>query len=198
MIKKSLIQLNLLQYFQVKTIALLLGLFILQACNPVKQVLKDKKKLDIVAIEVIRQGYCVNDTVVETRIDTLYQSDSSAINSITLYKEIDTIFTDGTTLRIDSAGILSVGCPVKVQYKVVTKTETIRDRSLENVLKRDIAIADSTNKELKMTIKERELVIQDVENKLQKKQLQLSGIILALLAVVGFKLYTRFKSFLPF
>jgi len=198
MIIKSLIQLNLLQYFQVKTIALLLGLFILQACNPVKQVLKDKKKLDIVAIEVIRQGYCVNDTVVETRIDTLYQTDSSAVNYIKVTEAIDTTFADGAQLIIDSAGHVTVSCPVKVQYKTVTKTETIRDRSLENVLKRDIAIADSTNKELKMTIKEKELVIQDVENKLQKKQLQLSGIILALLAVVGFKLYTRFKSFLPF
>ena len=112
---------SMLSYQTISKTVFILSVFILQGCNPVKQVLKDKNKLDIVAVEVIRQGYCVNDTVVETRVDTLYQSDSSAINSITLYKEIDTIFTDGTTLRIDSAGILSVGCPVKVQYKTVTK-----------------------------------------------------------------------------
>jgi len=71
---------------------------ILTGCNPVKQVLKDKKKLDIVAIEVIRQGYCVNDTVVETRIDTLYEVDSSAVNYIKVTEPIDTVFADGAQL----------------------------------------------------------------------------------------------------
>lgn len=196
--KTSPIKQNSLQSFLVKTILLSIVLFIIQACNPVKQVLKNKSKFDIVAEEVIRRGYCVNDTVVETVVDTLYQSDSSIVNTISAYKEIDTIFTDGSTLRIDSAGNLSFGCPVKIQYKTITKTETVRDRSLETILKRDIELADSTNSYLKLSIQEKENTIKAVENKLYKRQLQLTGIILALLAVVGFKLYTRFKSILPF
>jgi len=171
---------------------------ILPACNPVKQVLKDKKKLDIVAIEVIRQGYCINDTVVETRIDTLYQSDSSAINSITLYKEIDTIFTDGTTLRIDSAGILSIGCPVKVQYKTVTKTETIRDKSLENILKKDIAKLDSIKQDLEFTVRERNILIEETQQKLKQSERKFKLFLFALFAVVAAGAYLKVRKILPF
>lgn len=173
------------------------SVLILQACNPVKQVLKDKKKLDIVAVEVIRQGYCINDTIVETRVDTLYQSDSSAINSITLYKEIDTVFTDGTTLRIDSAGVLSVGCPVKVQYKTVTKTETIRDKALENILKEDIARLDSVKRELQLTVKERDMQIAETYQDLQQAQRRFKLFIFALLAVVVARAYFKLRKFLP-
>ena len=173
------------------------SVLILQACNPVKQVLKDKKKLDIVAVEVIRQGYCINDTIVETRVDTLYQSDSSAINSITLYKEIDTIFTDGTTLRIDSAGVLSVGCPVKVQYKTVTKTETVRDKALENILKEDIARLDSVKRELQLTVKERDMQIAETYQELQQAQRRFKLFIFALLAVVVARAYFKLRKFLP-
>lgn len=173
------------------------SVLILQACNPVKQVLKDKKKLDIVAVEVIRQGYCINDTIVETRVDTLYQSDSSAINSITLYKEIDTIFTDGTTLRIDSAGVLSVGCPVKVQYKTVTKTETVRDKALENILKEDIARLDSVKRELQLTVKERDMQIAETYQELRQAQRRFKLFIFALLAVVVARAYFKLRKFLP-
>lgn len=176
---------------------LLFSVLILQACNPVKQVLKDKKKLDIVAVEVIRQGYCINDTIVETRVDTLYQSDSSAINSITLYKEIDTIFTDGTTLRIDSAGVLSVGCPVKVQYKTVTKTETVRDKALENILKEDIARLDSVKRELQLTVKERDMQIAETYQELRQAQRRFKLFIFALLAVVVARAYFKLRKFLP-
>jgi hypothetical protein len=171
---------------------------ILPACNPVKQVLKDKNKLDIVAIEVIRQGYCINDTVVETRVDTLYQSDSSAINSITLYKEIDTIFTDGTTLRIDSSGILSVGCPVKVQYKTVTKTETIRDKALENILKKDIAKLDSIKQDLEFTVRERNILIEETQQQLEKSERKFKLFLFALFAVVAAGAYLKVRKILPF
>ena len=33
------------------------------SCNPVKRVLKNDKKFEIIAKEVIKRGYCVNDTV---------------------------------------------------------------------------------------------------------------------------------------
>lgn len=168
------------------------------SCNPVKQVLKDKTKLDIVAVEVIRQGYCITDTVTETRVDTLYQTDSSAVNSITLYKEIDTIFTDGTTLSIDSAGILSIGCPVKVQYKTVTKTETIRDRSLETILKKDIAELDSLKNHLALQVRERELVIEETNNKLTAAKNQFRAFITILFIVLIGRLYFKFRKVLPF
>ena len=54
----------------------LLLLILLLSCNPVKQVLKDKAKFDEVAAEVIRQGYCANDTLIIVKSDTLVKVDS--------------------------------------------------------------------------------------------------------------------------
>jgi hypothetical protein len=42
----------------------------------VKQVLSDKAKLDQVAAEVIRQGYCANDTTIIVKSDTIIKVDS--------------------------------------------------------------------------------------------------------------------------
>lgn len=54
----------------------LLLLIVLFGCNPVKQVLNDKAKFDEVAKEVIRQGYCANDTLIIVKSDTLVKVDS--------------------------------------------------------------------------------------------------------------------------
>jgi hypothetical protein len=54
----------------------LLLILVLFGCNPVKQVLNDKSKLDMVAKEVIRQGYCANDTLIIVKSDTLVKVDS--------------------------------------------------------------------------------------------------------------------------
>jgi len=54
---------------------LILSLFLF-ACNPVKQVLKDKQKLDKVAEYVISEGYCANDTIIQTKSDTLITYDT--------------------------------------------------------------------------------------------------------------------------
>ena len=53
-----------------------LFLILLLSCNPVKQVLKDKEKLDKVAEVVISSGYCVNDTIIKTNSDTLITYDT--------------------------------------------------------------------------------------------------------------------------
>jgi len=176
----------------------LLLLIILPACNPVKQVLKDKSKLDIVAIEVIRQGYCVNDTVVETRIDTLYQSDSSAVNYIKVTQSIDTTFADGAQLVIDSSGHVTVSCPVKIQYRTVTKTETIRDRSLENILKKDIAKLDSIKQDLEFTVRERNILIEETQQQLKKSERKFKLFLFALFAVVAAGAYLKVRKILPF
>jgi hypothetical protein len=54
----------------------LLLILVLFGCNPVKQVLKDKDKFNEVAAEVIRQGYCANDTTIIVKSDTIVKVDS--------------------------------------------------------------------------------------------------------------------------
>lgn len=65
---------------------LLLSLLFL-SCNPVKQVLRDKEKLDAVAEVVISSGYCANDTIIQTKSDTLITYD-------TLYQRGEDIIRD--------------------------------------------------------------------------------------------------------
>jgi hypothetical protein len=54
----------------------LLLIIVLFGCNPVKQVLNDKSKFDLVAKEVIRQGYCATDTLLIVKSDTIVMVDS--------------------------------------------------------------------------------------------------------------------------
>lgn len=81
------------------------------SCNPVKQVLKDKEKLDKVAEVVVRSGYCANDTIIKLKSDTTYHFD-------TLYEPI----TD--TIRLTKENYIQVP---KYFQKTIVKTITIHD-----------------------------------------------------------------------
>lgn len=73
---------------------LFIGLFWLSSCNPVKQVLSDRQKFDEVAKEVIRQGYCANDTIIVSKSDTTIKVDTLTILEAKPFLEIinDTVY----------------------------------------------------------------------------------------------------------
>jgi hypothetical protein len=106
----------------------LLLILVLFGCNPVKQVLKDKSKLDEVAKEVIRQGYCANDTLVIVKSDTIVKVDS-----------LIEISSD-TTIINDTAYITLFNN--RNFYKTITIHDTIRsvivDNARVNQLKTDL------------------------------------------------------------
>jgi len=87
----------------------LLLLILLVSCNPVKQVLRDKSKFDEVAKEVIRQGYCANDTTIIVKSDTIVKVDSL----------ID--------VRSDTTIINDTAYVTKWETRNFTKTLTIHD-----------------------------------------------------------------------
>lgn len=93
----------------------LLLITLLLSCNPVKQVLKDKEKLDKVAEVVISSGYCVNDTIIKTKSDTLITYDT-----IIERNEILKTLLKTDTFRIPLT-------------KKIVKTITIRD-TIENII----------------------------------------------------------------
>jgi len=64
----------------------ILLLILLIGCNPVKQVLRDKDKLEQVARVVIASGWCANDTTFITKSDTLVEFDTL----INVKLEVDT------------------------------------------------------------------------------------------------------------
>jgi hypothetical protein len=89
------------------TIILLLILF--GSCNPVKQVLGDNKKFEVVAAEVIKRGYCECDTLYRFKTDTLEVHDTTTI----VY--VDTAVINDTTYLWET------------KFHTVTKVRTIRD-----------------------------------------------------------------------
>jgi hypothetical protein len=91
-------------------------LLFLIACNPVKQVLKDKEKLDKVAEVVVKSGYCANDTTIITKSDTTIKYDTSYLT--------DTLI-DLRTIKDTQY--------VTLPKKVITRTITIRD-TITNVV----------------------------------------------------------------
>lgn len=71
----------------------LLALAVLvMSCNPVKQVLRDKRKLDQVAAVVVSSGYCANDTLVIVKSDTLIKSDTVTNTTIEIQRTEDTVY----------------------------------------------------------------------------------------------------------
>lgn len=88
---------------------LLLSLLFL-SCNPVKQVLRDKQKLDAVAEVVVSSGYCANDTIIQTKSDTLIT--------------YDTLYQRGTDIIRDVFHTDTLRLPLT---KKIVKTIRIRD-----------------------------------------------------------------------
>jgi hypothetical protein len=104
------------------------------SCNPVKQVLKDKDKFDQVKEAVIRSGACINDTIVtEVVKDSIVYKDSIIERKVPCDDFKTTIGDDTLSVK---GGVLSISGKDKI--RVVTKTNTVRDRALENILKGDI------------------------------------------------------------
>ena len=91
-------------------------LLLLLACNPVKKVLKDREMFEQVAQEVVKAGYCANDTTIITKSDTTIVHDTTY--------ETDTVI-DVKTIKDTQY--------VTLPKKVITRTITIRD-TITNVV----------------------------------------------------------------
>jgi hypothetical protein len=117
----------------------LLFIIVLFSCNPVKQVLNDKAKFDQVAAEVVRQGYCANDTTIIVKSDTIVEVDS-----------LIEIQSD-TTIINDTAYVTK--WETRNFYKTFTIHDTLRsvivDNARVNQLKTDLSIISKQSEEHK-------------------------------------------------
>lgn len=127
-----------------KSLIILCAFFM--ACSPIKRVLNDPEKFEKVKEAVIRGGYCINDTtVIETIKDSVIYRDS-LIEFKVPCPDFDTIIGhDGTQISI-SSGVLTAKVKAKETQKTIKVTNTVRDRSLEKLLKEDIEWRDATIK----------------------------------------------------
>ena len=147
---------------------LLISIFLL-SCNPVKQVLQDKEKLDKVAEYVINYGYCANDTIIQSKSDTLITYD-------TIYEKNDIIrnILKTDTLRLSFT---------KTLVKTIRITDTIQKVVIDNA---------------RIRLLEAKLAIQTekVEEYKAKAKSRLNWLLLLLIAICVRILYKPIKKFI--
>jgi hypothetical protein len=147
---------------------LLISIFLL-ACNPVKQVLRDKEKLDKVAEYVISSGYCVNDTVIQSKSDTLITYD-------TIYEKNDII---RNILRTDTLRLSFTKTLVKTIRITDTIQKVVIDNARINQLEAKLAVQTEKTEEYKA-----------------KANSRLKWLVLLLIAICVRILYKPIKKFI--
>lgn len=162
----------------------LIAILLLISCNPVKKVIGDKEKFDEVAKEVIRRGYCVNDTVVVEKIkDSIVYKDSviERIKNIPC-KDFDTTIRRAT-ISVRS-GVLTYSAKDSLVYRVRIITNNIRDKSRENILSRDIANRDSIITARDMSVRGLQTVNKDLKSQIRWMKLKMIGLVVIALVIV--------------
>jgi len=125
-------------------ITIILLLIIFGSCNPVKQVLGDNKKFEVVAAEAIKRGYCECDTLYKFKTDTL------EVHDTTTFVYVDTAVINDTTYLWET------------KFHTITKVRTIRD-SVKLVLV-DSARIKVLTKELSDAKTKEKLALQDMKS----------------------------------
>lgn len=185
--------------FSIYMLVIVIMLLLATSCNPVKQVLRDKEKFEQVAREVVKAGFCVNDTVTVTKDTTIYTTKDSVIFQTdtvnTKCPDFTRTFKDGTVVESKNGNI-----SVKTIQKTITKTVTItvtnnvRDKKLESILReeRDQALDKAAKLQSKY---------EDIQKELKDKKRTLTYIYIGLTALVLFFIGLKtgiLKKFIPF
>ncbi len=144
----------------------LLILLLFAGCNPVRQVLKDPVKFEAVAEEMVKRGYCANDTIYTHSTDTLEIHDTTLV--------VDTI----TEVRNDTAYFF------ETKFQTITKVRTIRDSVKSVVI--DSAQVQVLRKQLAEANNLKEVAMKDVKG--LKKILQLGAAACIVFFLLLFKL----------
>ena len=141
-------------------ISLFILLFLLMgSCNPVKIVLNNNQKFEKVAKEVVKRGYCINDTVIVdvVKIDTIIQN-NYITDTISITTK-DTVLPSGTSISVKNDKVYVKCPPTKNIVQTVTKNNYIRDVKLESILKTEITQKTDSIRNLKIDIKDNKVTI---------------------------------------
>jgi hypothetical protein len=141
-------------------------LLIFVSCNPVKLVLKDPVKFEVVADEMIKRGYCLNDTVYQHSSDTL------EVHDTTTMVLVDTTVINDTTYLWET------------KFQTITKVRTIRDSIKAVVI--DSAQVQVLRKQLAAANVLKEAAVKDMKG--LRKILQIGAAAAAVFFLLLFKL----------
>lgn len=197
--------------YRSRILCLILLVFFFFSCNSVKQVLLHPEKFEQVAKEVVKRGYCVNDTTrsdtttrVITKDSLVYDTVVTSIPNGSSNYTIDTTFSSGSKLRIDTSGNIFLSCPVKIIEKKIDVQHFIRDRKKEQILqeeidgKNDFINALNTQKlQLLSLFDQKEQQLKALQRKIRQRTIQLIGLLALIACYLGFSALRKLKSILP-
>ena len=141
-------------------------LLVFVSCNPVKLVLKDPVKFEAVADEMIKRGYCLNDTIYQHSSDTLELHDTTTMVLV------DTTVINDTTYLWET------------KFQTITKVRTIRDSIKAVVI--DSAQVQVLRKQLAAANVLKEAAVKDMKG--LRKILQIGAAAAAVFFLLLFKL----------
>jgi len=167
-----------MKYFGIIVVLVL----IIYSCNPVQQIFKDPVKMNEVASEMIRRGYCSNDTTIINKItDTVFVKNENFIDTILIENGVcnfDTVLSSGTRVKFEN-GFLYVKEKKSTKTRVITKTVNhyITDKAKENLLNKDIQCYKDTVNTLRGSIISLKEVNDTLLSKLSKFKMYIIGLI---------------------
>ena len=162
---------------------------LLIGCNPVKRVLNDREKFEQVKEAVIRAGACINDTItIETSKDSVVYKDSLIEKTFNVpCPDFEKAMPDGTLIKI-SSGVLTYkhNCKEKQILRTITKTNNIRDKAYENILKGDITKRDTAISAYIKLLSDSQIANRELKKENRNLTLKFWGII-AIAGVIVFR-----------
>ena len=180
-----------------KYFVILLLIFI--ACNPVRQVLKDNAKFEIVAKEAVRRGWCANDTTITSVSEDSVITDSTSNTTVPVLTQdstkdikicnFDTILKSGTHIALKD-GVLVVNEKILIKKVTITKDKIVTDNSRINLLEGDILRYQDSLHVLQSQI----LVHKEKINTIQEKLAINKLYILGLLLLIALYIFLRIKK----
>lgn len=178
----------------------LLFFLVFASCNPVKKILKDQEKFEQVAVEVIRRGYCTNDTtIVVTHTDTVVITEEKQfIDSVLIDQGLcnfDTTLKSGLRIKFENR-YLYVTEKALIKTKIVTKhvNNYIKDVAYEQILKKDIEALNGTIKVLEGKVSVYKETNKELTKKLGTIKLYFILFIIFIVLITLYKIVKKFTS----
>jgi hypothetical protein len=153
------------------------------------------------AVEIVKRGYCVNDTVYSQVLkheivwkDTLIRRTQELPPG--KWPSLDTVLGDRTRIQIKN-NVLDVVIPTPVAQtvKTIQTTAYIQDHALENLLRQEAARVDITLKEVRENLVLSEKVRTNLQKSLLWNQIAFYAVLVIIVLLLIFGIVKRLKTF---
>jgi len=184
-----------MKYFSIIVVLVL----VIYSCNPVKQIFKDPAKMNEVAEEMIRRGYCSNDTTIINKVtDTVFVKNEDFIDTVLIENGVcnfDTVLSSGTRVKFEN-GFLYVKEKKSTKTRVITNTVNnyITDKAKEELLNKDIQCYKDTVNTLRGSITSLKEVNETLLAKLSKYKIYIIGLIALIILSFAWRVIRKLSN----